>query len=193
MKKSVIVSCAFALLFSGTTFASHNTSTWDYHPNYQNSNYNLGGYSNAPQAPLININYNAGAGTHSPYNNNYHYPRPTLTTNTATYYSRNFPVTNTYQYVTTPNIGIHHPPYAYSGCAHNCSHAPTQQRITVSRNLGNNTRTYRAPSEYSAQERYVVTPSHNRFRAHNPITSTVNHVSPFRTHKLTTTTCYNCR
>lgn len=117
------------------------------------------------------------------------YNRPKVTTNTATYYTRSYPVKNTFTYLTTPNTTVHQPPYAYSSCANRCDQ--TQKRITVSRKLGTNTVTYRAPSEYSAQNNYLVTPN-NSYRAPRYYNNTTTYVSPYKTYKLTTTTCYNC-
>jgi|GEM_PF-6925432 len=108
------------------------------------------------------------------------------TTNTATYYTRNYPVTQTYTYNTTPNTTIHQPPYAYSSCAGNCQ---PSKRIMVSRNLGSRNQTYRAPSEYNANHRYIQTP-----RKQTNCGTSRNHtyVSPYRTHKLNTCTSFGC-
>lgn len=109
-----------------------------------------------------------------------------LTTNTATYYSRSYPVTNTYSYYTTPNTTIHQPPFAYSSCAHNCD---DPKRIMVTSKLGSRNYTYRAPSEYNASHRYVNTP--RKITNCNKARST-SYVSPYRTHKLTTCTSFGC-
>ncbi len=161
MKTSIIASFAFALLFGGTTLA---------HNRYPQS-----------QTPLVNINYNP-----APTHNQHAHQR--ITTNTATYYTRNYPVSSTYTYLTTPNTTIHQPQFAYSSCANRCDQA--QQRITVTRKLGSRGYTYRAPSEYSAQNYYVVTPHNNRYDYYNRPSHTLTYVSPYQTHKLTTNTYY---
>ncbi len=127
----------------------------------------------------------------SQYNNYGHYYRtPQVTTNTATYYTRSYPVSSTYTYTTTPNTTIHYPPFAYSSCANNCNQ--TSERITVTKKLNTNTKTYRAPSEYSAQESYMVTPRKSPYNCTNQTAHSTTYVSPYKTHKLTTATCYGC-
>lgn len=109
------------------------------------------------------------------------------TTNTSTYYSRSYPVQNNYTYYTTPNTTIHQPPFAYSSCASNNCQSP--KRIMVSSNLGARNYTYRAPSEYQAGHNYVTTPRNVRNGCSSRSTT---HVSPYRTHKLTSCTTYGC-
>ena len=181
MKTPFIATFAFALLFSGSALAQQPYVTTN-HSNLQtHNNYLYPNHYAQNQAPLVNINYNPTPA----YN---HYAQPKVTTNTATYYSRSYPVTNTYTYTTAQNNGIHHPPYAYSSCANRCDQTP--QRITVSRNLGARAHTYRAPSEYSAQTNYVVTPQNRNYQYDNRPSHSVTHVSPYQTHKLTTTRTY---
>lgn len=186
MKFLLLSAIASVGLFGAQTFAHdiHNVSSDHTHP----SNY----YTHSVSSDYDHHKaHNYNQYECPKHQHNYHIGCPTtkVTTNTATYYTRSYPVKNTFTYLTTPNTTIHQPPYAYSSCANRCDQ--TQKRITVSRNLGTNTVTYRAPSEYSAQQNYVVTPS-NSYRSARYYNNTTTHVSPFKTHKLTTTTCYNC-
>lgn len=171
-------------VFTGSVLAHdiHNVVSDHYHPGPV--------YTHSVSSAY---DHNRAHDYNSSYTNKHHYNRsqhlPKVTTNTATYYTRSYPVKKSYTYLTTPNTTIHHPPYAYSSCANRCDQS-VPQRITVSSTLGGHNITYRAPSEYSAQENIIPTPSRH-YRAYlEPRTTT--HVSPYQTHKLTTTTCYNC-
>lgn len=181
MKTPLIASFTFALLFSGTVLAHSNNTTTNHSTSQPYNNYSHSNNYAQNQTPLVNINYNP-----APVHNRHAHQR--VTTNTATYYTRNYPVSNTYTYLTTPNTTIHQPPFAYSSCANRCDQ--TQQRITVTSNLGSRGYTYRAPSEYSAQDRYVNTPRNNAYNYYNRPSHTVTHVSPYKTHKITTNTRY---
>lgn len=181
MKMPIIASFTFALLFSGTALAhshystNYSTSSASHHNDVHEN------YYTQSHAPLVNINYNT-----TPSHNRHAHQK--VTTNTATYYTRNYPVSNTYTYLTTPNTTIHQPPFAYSSCANRCDQ--TQQLITVTHKLGSRGYTYRAPSEYSAQNDYVTTPRKSTHNCNHYPSHTVTHASPYQTHKLTTNTRY---
>jgi len=183
MKKITFLAFAFTLLLGGNALADHNHH-YDYNDfeyAHAHDRYNHHGHSN----------YH-GHNTHSHAHHNYQAPaRGREVRSTATYYTRSYPVSKTYTYQTTPNTTIHHPPYATSTCAHRCE--PTTKRVTVSRQTGGRTYTYRAPSEHSGQERRIITP---RKRTHTCTDNLAKHrqtyVSPYQTHKLSTTTCTHC-
>jgi len=183
MKTSFLSAFVLATCFSATALAHdiHNVASDHTHPAPVYTHSVSSAYDhNSVHLPSKNH--------YSQYN--YGYSLPKVTTNTATYYTRNYPVSNTYTYLTTPNTGIHYPPFAYSSCANNCNQ--TQKRITVTSNIGTRAKTYRAPSEYSAQQTYIPTPVRNNHVCTNHAAHSTTYVSPYQTHKLTTSTCYGC-
>lgn len=184
MKNCILSFLALTLMVSSTALAHdiHRQASDHYHPapvytHSVSSAYDHGlspiyyGHNDDPYHTLLPVAQN-------------------YTTNTATYYTRYFPFTNTYPYLTTPNTTIHQPPFAYSTCASNCTQ--TQKRIMVSRNISPNAKTYRAPSEYSAQQNIIITPQNRAFSFQNTRFHNTTYISPNQNYHLNTSTCYRC-
>lgn len=181
--KFLSLSALAIVLLAGTASAHdiHNRASDHTHPGnlYTHS---VSSHVNHHKAHHYN-GHKAHRSTKQNYKAAYHYPQ----TKTATYYTRSYPIKNTYTYYRPANTTIHQPPFAYSSCAGNCQTQP--KRILVSSKVGTRDYSYRAPSEYRSHS-YIQTPRKGTNGCTANYHRNTTYVSPYKTHKLST--CSSC-